>query len=193
MPEDIFNSNDEHRRLSMKVKKDVFYEMSVNNPTTNSTVIYIIYMALCVICGIISFLILLFGGIANIPLMIVAIISALLCALFYTLAQTARVEYDYTFTNGTLDLAKIMNEKKRKKIVSIDVTQLLEMRPITDNGFQRYFNDKNIKKVNIFLNRGEHLYYMVFVKDNNKIVIVFEPNEQLVEYMKLFNPDNILI
>ncbi len=191
MPEDIFNSNDEHRRLSMKVKKDVFYEMSVNNPTTNSTVIYAVYMVLCIICGIVSFLILLSGGIASIPFLILAVIAALLCALFYTLAQTVRVEYDYTLTNGTLDIAKILNDKKRKKLVSIDVANILEMRPITDDGFQRYFKDRNIKKVNIFLNRGEHLYYMVFVKDDSKVVIVFEPDEQMVEYMKLFNPDNI--
>lgn len=193
MPEDIFNSNDEHKRLSMRIKKDVFYEMSVNNPTTNSTVVYTIYMALCIICGIVSFLILLSGGIVNIPLLILAVIAALLCALFYTLAQTVRVEYDYTLTNGILDLAKILNEKKRKKIVSIDVKQILEMRPITDDGFQKYFNDKKIKKVNIFLNRGEHLYYMIFVKDDAKIAIIFEPDKQLLQYMKLFNPDNIVI
>ena len=193
MPEDFFKADDRHKRLSMKVKNDVFYEMSVNNPTSSSNVIYAIYMVLCIICGICSFLVLLSGGIVHIPLLILAVIAGFLCALFYSLAQKVRVEYDYTLTNGTLDIARITNEKKRKKIVSLDVTAILEMRPITDEGFQVYFEDKEIKKANLFLNRGEHLYYMVFVKEEKKVAVVFEPDSQLLEYMKLFNPDNIVI
>ncbi len=193
MPEEIFNSNDTHKRLSMKIKKDVFYEMSVNNPTTNMTLFFSVYMALCIICGICSLAVLISGGIVFLPLTALAIVTALLSALFYTMAQRVKVEYDYTFTNGTLDIAKILNEKNRKKIVSIDVSSLLEMRPITDDGFQKYFEDKKIKKANLFINRGEHLYYMVFVKDEAKVVVVFEPDEKLLECMKMFNQDNIVL
>ena len=193
MPEDFFKADDHHKRLSMKIKNDVFYEMSVNNPTTNTTVMYTIYMALCIICGICSFGVLLYGGIVFIPLLVLAVFAGVLSAVFYTLAQRVKVEYDYTLTNGTLDIARITNEKKRKKLVSIDVTAILEMRPITDDGFMVYFEDKKIKKANLFLNRGVHLYYMVFIKEDNKVVVVFEPDAQLLEYMKLFNPDNIVI
>ena len=46
--------------------------------------------------------------------------------------------------------------------------------------------------VNMFLNKGTHLYYMAINKEGQKVVIVFEPDQQLVEYMKIFNPDNII-
>ena len=147
MPEEFYKSDDLHKRLSMKVKKDVFYEMSVNNPTSSANAIYAIYMVLCVICGICSFLVLLSGGIMDPILLILAVIAGFLCAMFSSLAQRVRVEYDYTLTNGTLDIARITNEKKRKKIVSLDVTAILEMRSITDEGFQVYFEDKEVKVV----------------------------------------------
>ena len=90
-------------------------------------------------------------------LLILAVIAGFLCAMFYSLAQRVRVEYDYTLTNGTLDIARITNEKKRKKIVSLDVTTILEMRSITDEGFQVYFEDKEVKKANSELVSYKHV------------------------------------
>ena len=52
MPEDFLKADDRHKRLSMRIKNDIFYEMSVNNPTSSANVIYAVYMILCVICGL---------------------------------------------------------------------------------------------------------------------------------------------
>lgn len=192
MPEDIFQTNDEHRRLSMKIKKDVFYEMSVYSLSSASNFLFALYAGLAVILGICSFLLLLLSGMANMIMFVFAIICGLLCALFYFLAQRVKIEYDYTLTNSTLDIAKIMNGKNRKKLASIEVPSIIEMQPITADKFQKIFEDRAIRKVNMFLNKGTHLYYMLIVKDNKQIAVVFEPDQQLVEYMKLFNPENII-
>lgn len=192
MPEDIFQTNDEHRRLSMKIKKDVFYEMSVYSLSSVSNFLFALYAGLAVVLGICSFLLLLLSGMANMIMFVLAIICGLLCALFYFLAQRVKIEYDYTLTNSTLDIAKIMNGKNRKKLASIEVPSIIEMQPITADKFQKIFEDRTIRKVNMFLNKGTHLYYMLIVKDNKQIAVVFEPDQQLVEYMKLFNPENII-
>lgn len=191
MPEDIFHSDDQHKRLSMKIKNDIFYEMSVYSQS-NSNLFYIIYIACAVIMGVLSFTFLLLGGTANMIMFVFALILGLLCGLFYYMAQRTRIEYDYTLTNGTLDIAKIINDRSRKKLLSLDVSTIIEMKPITSESFQRYFEDNSLKKANMFVNKGTHLYYMLFVKDEKKAVVVFEPNQQLVEYMKIFNPNNII-
>lgn len=192
MPEDIFQTDDNHKRLSMKIKKDVFYEMSVFSSSSSSGFLFAAYMILAVIMGILSFVLLLMGGLANLIMFAFAIVCGLICAFFYFMAQHSKIEYDYTLTNGTLDIAKIINDKNRKKLVSVDVPSILEMQPITSNNFRRFFNDRSVKKVNMFLNKGTHLYYMAINKEGQKVVIVFEPDQQLVEYMKIFNPDNII-
>ena len=38
----------------------------------------------------------------------------------FFLLQSMNVEYEYTFTNGTLDVAKIIAKKRRKEILSVD-------------------------------------------------------------------------
>lgn len=192
MPEDIFQTEDNHRRLSMKIKKDIFYEMSVFSSSSGSNFLFALYMILTVVTGIFSFVLLLFGGMANIIMFIFAIACGLLCALFYFMAQRVKIEYDYTLTNSTLDIAKIMNGKNRKKLVSVEVSSIIDMQPITADNFQKLFNDNSVRKVNMFLNKGTHLYYMLIVKDGKRVAIVFEPDQQLIEYMKLFNPGNII-
>lgn len=192
MPEDIFHSDDSHKRLSMKIKKDVFYEMSVFPTSSSSNLFFIVYMAFAIIMGIISFALLLMGGLSNLLMFTFAVVFGFLCAFFYYMSQRSRVEYDYTFTNGTLDIAKILNGKTRKKVLSLDAEEIMDMQPITSEAFQKYFDDKNIKKANMFLNKGTHLYYMLFVKEEKKVVVIFEPDQQLIEYMKMFNTDNII-
>ena len=191
MPEDIFHSNDQHKRLSMKIKNDIFYEMSVYS-ASNSNLFFTVYMIFAIIMGILSFTLLLMGGTANMIMFVFALIFGVLCGLFYYMAQRTKIEYDYTITNGTLDIAKIINDKTRKKLLSLDISTIMEMQPITSDAFQKHFKDRSLQKVNMFVNKGTHLYYMLFVKDEKRVVIVFEPNQQLVEYMKIFNPDNII-
>ena len=61
---------------------------------------------------------------------------------FYVLKNNQRIEYDYTFTNGVLDIAKIINNSKRKRLLSMNVKDFEVVAPISDEGFQRMLNHK---------------------------------------------------
>ena len=109
--------------------------------------------------------------------------------LFYGAKGKNRIRlYAYKFHFGYSQ----NNERHRKKLVSVEVSSIIDMQPITADNFQKLFNDNSVRKVNMFLNKGTHLYYMLIVKDGKKVAIVFEPDQQLIEYMKLFNPENII-
>ena len=82
MPDDIFHADDQHKRLSMKIKKDVFYEMSVFSSSSSSNLFFIIYMVFAVIMGALSFALLLMSGMANLIMFVFAIVFGLLCAFF---------------------------------------------------------------------------------------------------------------
>ncbi len=189
MFDDIYKSDDDHQRLSMKIKKDVFYEMTVYTSAYGTNIPYIICMIMMVLMALIALLFLLVVGTGNILMFIFAGIAGFMCYVFYFLAQRTKIEYDYTFTNGTLDIAKIINDKQRKKLASIEMSELIEMQPITSDAFQAHFENKDIRKINMFINKGPHLYYMLLVRDEKKVAIVFEPDQKMVECMKQFNPD----
>ena len=92
MPEDIFQTDDNHKRLSMKIKKDVFYEMSVFSSSSSSGFLFAAYMILAVIMGILSFVLLLMGGLANLIMFAFAIVCGLICAFFYFMAQHSKIQ-----------------------------------------------------------------------------------------------------
>ncbi|MBQ7306655.1 MAG: hypothetical protein IJW85_10625, partial [Clostridia bacterium] len=63
---------------------------------------------------------------------------------------------------------------------------------VNSNSFQRYVSMKDIKRNNWFLNRGSELYYFYVQKENNKRLIVFEPSEEMVSYIKFYLPHGAL-
>ncbi len=101
-------------------------------------------------------------------------------------------EYEYTFTNGALDFAEVYNNKTRKSLGSLNVRSNVEsFGKVSSGSFQRYLNTPGVKRINWFLNRDAELYYFYFTKDSNKTMIIFEPSEQLVEYIKTYLPHGV--
>ena len=97
-------------------------------------------------------------------------------------------EYEYTFTNGALDFAEVYNNKKRKSLGSLNVRNVEVFGKVSSPSFQRYMNMPGVKRMNWFLNRDAELYYFYFTKDTAKKMIIMEPSEEMVEYIKAYLP-----
>ena len=98
-------------------------------------------------------------------------------------------EYEYTFTNGSLDFAEVYNNKKRKSLGSLNVKNVEAFGKVTSSSFQRYLNMPGIKRMNWFLNREAELYYFYFTKDSDKKMIILEPSEEMVDYIRKYLPN----
>lgn len=112
--------------------------------------------------------------------------------LLFLYRDRLRAEYEYTFTNGALDFAMVFNNQKRKSLGSLAVNRVEAFGKVNSNSFQRYVSMKDIKRNNWFLNRGSELYYFYVQKENNKRLIVFEPSEEMVSYIKFYLPHGAL-
>ena len=99
-----------------------------------------------------------------------------------------RTEYEYTFTNGSLDFAMVFNNKKRKALGSLNVAKVDAFGKVQSGSFRRHTSGNNIKHLRWFLNRSSELYYLAFSKEGKKSIIVFEPSEQMVSYIKHYLP-----
>ena len=176
---------------------DNFREESVSKINSGlNTFVYILASVGMVLFGIIALMNLsaVLAGNFNIALIVIVLVFGALAYGCFMLRNNQRIEYDYTFTNGILDIAKVINNSKRKKLLSTDIREFEVMAPTSDEGFIRMLNHKGIeRKLNYFLNRGGGLYYAVFTQDGKKTLLVFEPSEEMVQMMKLYNPRNIKI
>ena len=98
-------------------------------------------------------------------------------------------EYEYTFTNGSLDFAEVYNNKKRKSLGSLNVRNVEAFGKVSSSSFQRYLNMPGIKRMNWFLNREAELYYFYFTKESDKKMIIMEPSEEMVAYIRQYLPN----
>ena len=120
---------------------------------------------------------------------IVIVISAGIAVYTWFFHDKLLTEYEYTFTNGSLDFAEVYNNKKRKSLGSLNVRNVEAFGKLTSSSFQRYLNMPGIKRMNWFLNREAELYYFYFTKDTDKKMIILEPSEEMVENIRKYLPN----
>ena len=116
------------------------------------------------------------------------VFAAAVAILLFIYKDNLKLEYEYTFTNGSLDFAKVLRAAKRKELGSMTVANVSAFGHVAHESFQRFLSMKDVKKRNWFLNRDGNLVYFYYVKDNQKNMIIFEPSEEMVEMIKHYLP-----
>lgn len=100
------------------------------------------------------------------------------------------VEYEYLFLNGDLDIDKIMNKSKRKKVFSASVSDMELFAPVDAVELRQYQNartfdfssgDKQAKR-----------YTMVISGKGELKKVVMEPNDTIVEGLYMMAPRKVL-
>ena len=124
------------------------------------------------------------------PLIILAINGGI-AVLIWIKKDTLRTEYEYTFTNGDLDFAKVLGNSRRKNLGTMQVKNVEACGYVNTQSFQRYITMPGLKKINWFLNRGSDLFYFFYQKEGQKTMIIIEPSEELVEMIKLYLPRGV--
>lgn len=106
--------------------------------------------------------------------------SAAMAVFLFFKKDEFKVEYEYTFTNGSLDFAKVLRGARRKELGSMNVANVAACGHVAHQSFRKFLAQKDVEKKNWFLNRDGNLFYFYYVKDNKKHMIVIEPSEEMV-------------
>ena len=148
--------------------------------------------------------IVLFGGYALMMLQVVmlqfsvtALVTVLtlltggIAVLLFLRRDRIRTEYEYTFTNGSLDFAKVFRQAKRKELGSMNVKNVSACGHVAGDSFRRYLAMKDVEKKNWFANRDGNLFYFYYVKESKKHMIIIEPSEEMVEMIRQYLPAGV--
>ncbi len=103
----------------------------------------------------------------------------------YYIISGLDAEYEYIFTNGDLDIDKIIGKRKRKRLITVDVTK------ITDFGRNEDAPDisGNVTTVLAADGSGQNMYYMDYVHPSaGDVRVIFSPSEKVIEGIKMFMP-----
>lgn len=109
-----------------------------------------------------------------------------LAFLIFWKKDLLRLEYEYTFTNGELDFAYVIGNKKRKNLGSMRVKNVEAAGLVSSGSFHRYVSTQGLKKSNWFLNRDANLFYFYYQKDGKKNMIIIEPSDELIAMIKIY-------
>lgn len=120
--------------------------------------------------------------------LVMMLVSAGIAVYIWFFHDRLLTEYEYTFTNGALDFAEVYNNKKRKSLGSLNVRNVEAFGKVNSDSFNRYLNMPGLKRMNWFLNREAELYYFYFTKDTDKKMIILEPSEEMVSYIRQYLP-----
>lgn len=106
----------------------------------------------------------------------------------YYFVQSSYVEYEYAFTNGELDIDKIIAKKKRIEMISADVRKFTAFGKYED-GMEE---SEDMTVVFASDNIASHEYYADFQHDEYGATrLVFVPDERMLEYIKKALPSKL--
>ena len=115
--------------------------------------------------------------------LLVLVIGAIFGA--YYLLTGCYTEYEYTVTNGELDVDKITGRRKRSHLLTVPVSKFTGFGVYTDQ-------TDDPSDATLFLcsdNTGENAYYADFTTEEYGTArLIFTPNEEMVQTIVLFLP-----
>ncbi|MEG0770290.1 MAG: hypothetical protein RR436_00195 [Clostridia bacterium] len=129
--------------------------------------------------------------------------QAFLCTIVIILAgyggwfliTSTNTEFEYSFTNNFMDVDKIIAQRKRKRVVSLDIKDFDVFAKATDENIAKYNSNNSFKKVYVSTNKkNDELYFVVYKdKETGKAMLFFEPDDRMIEVIKKYIPQKVAL
>lgn len=171
----------------MSALNDVFIEKLVRRKPTASVIILKILVAFAALVICISVLFTPLASIAG-PIIFVAV-----GWIAWILIRRLNFEFEYSLTNGDLDIDTIIGFKKRVHMLSLHFYEIEFMAPI-DPQYAGRFPDKDMETIYDVASSKDSpdRWFLIFRKDGSRCKLIFEPNERMIQAMHHYNPQNVV-
>ena len=112
-------------------------------------------------------------------LLVFVILPVVMIVIDVLMFRNLNVEYEYVFVNGDLDIDKIMNKARRKRMFSVDADQMELLAPVGAVELMQY---KKIKTYDYTSGKKDAKIYALIASNKGEVCkVLFEPNETIVE------------
>ena len=118
------------------------------------------------------------------------VVPALVCAvLWFFLSFRSELEYEYTYYDGELHLAKIRAKSRRKNLGTIQIEDVLALAPKGDRSVYKYENDKSISCKKLLSGDADAKVYELVCKGEKGICrYEIEPDEEMLDAISVKYP-----
>lgn len=116
--------------------------------------------------------------------------------LFGRFKNKLYVDYDYTFVTGSIRVAKVIKNIKRKFIIKFDAKDIEKIGKYDSGTYQKYLSMPGVVKMiftsNYSATDGKDFYYIVASIDGDKKLMVFECTELFIVNVLKFSNKSVL-
>lgn len=126
------------------------------------------------------------------PSVLIGFLPMVIAIIFYAayrITTSFDVEYEYILTNGELDVDKITNKRRRKRLMTIHCKSFTAFARVGDKEFLQEENAEFARVIDASAKSSAlEDYYAVFYKNGQKIKLVFNPTQKMIETFKIYAP-----
>ena len=110
--------------------------------------------------------------------------------LAYQLAVSFNVEFEYSMVNSEIDIDKIVNQRKRKRLTTVDVKKLEAFGMVNESSeFAKFASDISIKKIYAARERkASDSYFAVYTDNGIRTLLVFNPGDKIIDMIEKLKP-----
>ncbi len=171
---------------------DIFIEEMVERKRTAKDVA--IVFGLMVLSVIFSYLLL----VVVFPLVpqfgsVLFLLTAGVIYIAYRFSMSFNVEYEYSLVQNEIDVDKIMNRRKRKRLTTVNIKGLESFGRCGESPeYKRFSGDISVKKIYACEKvNDEKNYFVVYFENSIRVMTVFSPSEKIVEVIEKLNPKRV--
>ena len=158
---------------------DVFIEQLIKKRLTSMD---LVKQGLIILAGIIIIMLLIpFFLTQFMPFALVVVVG--LVYLAYYLISGLQLEYEYIYTNGEIDVDKIIAKRKRKRITTIRISSFDEFAPFNLEEYRNQKYDITVKAATA-LQDPKNYYGVYRNRDGKRCCIILTPNEKLLDELQ---------
>ncbi len=113
----------------------------------------------------------------------------------YWLATSLNLEYEYSLVSHEIDVDKIINRKKRKRLTTVDIKRIeaFGYKGSNSHEYQKFLADISVKKIYACEDKAaEDCFFAVYFEDSVKKMLVFSPTQKIVELIEKMAPKKIV-
>ncbi len=112
----------------------------------------------------------------------------------YVLITLSNVEYEYSLVNTEIDVDKIVNRSRRKRLASASIRTLEAFGTKRNPDYEKYVSNSLVTKVYACRDKSaDDVFFMVYNHGDKKMMLVFNPSQKIIEHITKFNPRKPLI
>lgn len=116
--------------------------------------------------------------------------AAVIYGAFYLL-KSRNLEFEYSVTNGEIDIDKIIAKSRRKRIFSGNCKEFEILAKLKSNHYTQSIQNIPNRIEAVTSMDSPNVYFFVTSYKGERTVVFFEPNERMLNAFRLFIPSKI--